>query len=109
MVCTDRRRRSPVFLLRIASIFGAAAEKLHTPFAAHVSMCSKNTRGPAGALLLANWTGNKNEALQSGHAFGFGPSSACPPSRPLIPTVSLLHSWRPRSISISAERPGKTY
>lgn len=54
IVRTDRRRRRPVFLLHIASIFAAAAEKLK-----HVSMCCKNTGGPAGAQLLANWTGNK--------------------------------------------------
>lgn len=81
MVRTDRRRRPPVFLLHIASIFAAAAEKLK-----HVSMCCKITGGPAGAQLLANWTGNKDGTLQSGHAFGFGPSSASPPSHPLIPT-----------------------
>lgn len=80
MVRTERSQRPPVFRLCIESIFSAAAEKLK-----RVSMCCKNTGGPAGGQLLANWTGNKNGTLQSG-ALGFGPSSACPPSHPLIPT-----------------------
>lgn len=90
MDCADRRQRPPVFLLRIASISAAAAEKLE-----HVSMCCENTGGPAGAHLLANWTGNKNGNLQSGHGFGFGPLSARPPSHPLIPNGRLSASLHP--------------
>lgn len=90
MDCADRRQRPPVVLLRIASISVAAAEKLK-----HVSMCCENTGGPAGVQLLANWTGNENGNLQSGHGFGFGPLSACPPSHPLIPNNSVSASLHP--------------
>lgn len=90
MDCADRRLPPPVFLLRIASISASAAEKLK-----HVSMCCENTGGPAGAKLLANWTGNKNGNLQSGHGFGFGPSSICPLSHPLIPNGGVSASLHP--------------
>lgn len=90
MDCADRRQRPPVFLLRIASISAVAAEMLK-----HVSMCCESTAGPAGVQLLANWTGNKNENLQSGHGFGFGPSSACPLSHPLIPNGRVSASLHP--------------
>lgn len=106
MDCADRRQRPPVFLLRIASISAAEEEEKLK----HAFMCCENTGGPAGAHLLANWTGNKNGNLQSGHGFGFGPLSASVTStdskRPTFCVAAPVHAGFPFLQSTRAKHNG---